>query len=155
MGTALRWTWIPIASVIAWYVALFLGIVLLSIATSIATYFCPESEMISDTCVAPWFRVVEAGIFCFSTALSAVFVITAAVLVAPAAKALIAWLAFAIGSIVALIFALGTWAWGMFASAVIAGLFTAFILARFQKRAAAKNKIVEDEIDSQDPALMR
>jgi hypothetical protein len=121
---------------------LFLGITLLGIAES----FCPADEMISGTCVAPWFRLVESGIFCFSTALSAVFVVAAAVLVAPAEKLLIAWLAFAIGSIVAFVFALETWAWGMFASAVIAGLFTAAILARFQKRDFAKKKIVEDEI---------
>jgi hypothetical protein len=142
MGTALRWVLTPIASISAWYVALFLGIILLGIAES----FCPTDEMVSGMCVAPWFQVVESGIFCFSTALSAVFVVSSAYFVAPAGKVLIAWLAFFIGAIVAFIVALGTSTWGMFASAVIAGLLTAVILSRYQERRAAKDKIVEDEI---------
>lgn len=142
VATALRWALTPVASVGGWYVALILGIMLLEIAQS----FCPADETISGMCVAPWFRAVESGIFCFSTALSAVFVIGAAVLVAPAGKVLIAWLAFLIGSIVACVFALATSAWGMFASAVIAGLFTAFLFSRFQKRMAAKRKTAENDI---------
>ncbi len=142
MGTALRWVLTPIASIAAWYVALFVGIIMLGIAES----FCAADEMISGMCVAPWFRAVESGIFCSSTAMSAVFVVTAAFSVAPAAKARIAWLAYFIGAIVAFIFALGTSAWGMFASAVIAGLFTAFVLSKSQKRGVARHKIVDDEI---------
>jgi hypothetical protein len=142
MGSVLRWVLMPVASIAAWYVALFLGILLLNIAES----FCPADEMISGICVAPWFRAVESGIFSFSTALSAVFVVAAAFFVAPAGKVLVAWLALSIGSIVAFIFALGTSAWGMFASAVIAGLFTMFLLSRLQKKMTEKIKIIEDEI---------
>jgi hypothetical protein len=139
MGTALRWALIPVASIVAWHIALLCGITLLSIAET----FCPADEMISGSCVAPWFQAVESIIFCASTALSATFVVAAAFLVAPTQRVLIAWLAFTIGSIVAFFFALGTSAWGMFISAVIAGLFTALVLSKFPMRKAAKVKIDE------------
>ncbi len=142
MVTTIRWALIPIASIVAWYLALVLGIVLLSIAE----WFCPADELISGACVAPWFRAVESGIFGTSTALSAVFVVAAAFLAAPAAKVLIAWIAFSIGSIVAFVFAMGASAWGLFASAVTAGLFTAVVLSRFQARTAARTRIDEAEI---------
>jgi hypothetical protein len=79
MGTGLRWILTPVASISAWYLALFSGIMLLTIAES----YCPADEVISGTCVAPWFRAVESGIFCFSTALSAVFVVASAFFPSP------------------------------------------------------------------------
>jgi hypothetical protein len=122
--TVFRWLLIPFACVAAWYVALFVGIFLLSVAES----FCPADEMVSGMCIAPWYRTVEAAIFCFSTALSAVLVVLAAFVVAPHEKATVAWIAFAVGVVVAFYFAIMTSAWPLFASALLAGLITVSVL---------------------------
>ena len=126
MNKTLRWLLLPVACVAAWYVALFVGIVLLSVAQA----FCPSNEMVSGMCIAPWYRPVETGIFCLSTALSALFVVTTAYFVAPTARVLVAWLAFGTGCIVALYFVLSTSAWPVFASAVAAGLVEVLLLSR-------------------------
>lgn len=142
MGTALRWVLVPVASIGAWSMATFIGFIMLGVAES----FCPADEWEWDMCTAPWFETAELCIYCSSTALSAIFVVAAAFFVAPAGKAVVAWLAFALGSVVALVFALGTWAWGMLASAVFAGLLTAVVLSTYHGRRAAKSKLVKGEI---------
>jgi hypothetical protein len=121
-----RWLLLPFASIGAWYVAIIIGIVILSIAES----FCPEDQQVSGMCVAAWWKPVETCIFCFSTGLSAFLVVATAFFVAPAARGQVVWLAFGIGSETALFFALGTAAWGMFASAVATGFLTALALSR-------------------------
>jgi hypothetical protein len=126
MNKTLRWVLLPVACIAAWYVAFFVGLVLLSVAES----FCPSDQMVSGLCTAPWFRTVQAGIVCFSTALSAALVVTAAFVTAPAARVLVAWLALGLGSIVALYFAVATSAWALFASAVAAGLLAVVLLTR-------------------------
>ena len=50
----------------------------------------------------PWWRFVETGIFCFSTGLSAVLVVTAGFFIAPVARVTVAWLIYGIGSVIAL-----------------------------------------------------
>jgi hypothetical protein len=129
MATIARWALVPIASVSAWYLALFIGIVLLVIAESTALHFCSPDEVVSDQCHAPWFLVIQAGIFCISTALSAVFVVAAAYFAAPHHRTLVAWLAFAIGTVTAIVFAVTMPAWNMGASAIAAGLATAAYLS--------------------------
>jgi hypothetical protein len=126
MFKTLRWLLIPVACIAAWYVALVVGIVLLGVAES----FCPSDQTVSGSCIAPWFPAVETGIFCFSTALSAVLVVTAAFFVAPAARVLVVWLTFGTGGVVALYMAAATSAWAMFASAMASGLVAVLLLTR-------------------------
>lgn len=128
-----RWILLPVASIASWYVALFIGLFVLGIAES----FCPEDQVVSGTCSAPWWKTLEASIFCFSTGLSAFLVVLTAFFVAPSARAAVAWLAFGIGGVTALFFAMGTSAWGMFASAIVTGFFTAHVPARSRFSIAA------------------
>src|SRR5712691_9696202 len=93
----LRWILVPVVCVAVWFVAFFLGLFILRYAAS----FCPKDQMVSGICTAPWWRPVEKIIFYFSIGLSAILVVTAGFFVAPAARAVVAWLVFGIGSIVA------------------------------------------------------
>jgi len=90
----------------------------------------PPEKMISGICTASWFPFAEKGVFCFSTALAAFLVVVGAVIPAPAWRREIAWIAFALGSVVALAMAVEGSLWGEFGSAVLAGGLTSFFLAR-------------------------
>lgn len=129
----MRWFVLPFACIAAWYVAFFIGLVILSIAES----FCPEDQQVSGMCVAPWWKPVETCIFCFSTGLSAFLVIVTAYLVAPTARVEVAWLAFGIGAMTAIFFAAGVMEMAvlwMCASAIVTGFLTALVLTRFSNR---------------------
>ena len=134
---ALRWILMPVACVAAWYVAFFIGLFILSAAES----FCPKGQMVSGMCTAPWWRPVEKSIFCFSTGLSTILVVTTGFFVAPAARAFVAWLVFGIGSIVAFWMAAGGFAWAECISAIAAGLLTAFLLARSRYARLPNNSV--------------
>jgi hypothetical protein len=146
MIQSVRWLLTPVACVAAWYVALIVGGILLEVATA----FCPKDQMISGSCMAPWYPAVVAAIFCFSAALSAVLVVTTAVFAAPNARAVAAWLAFAIGAIVALWAAVRTSAWREFASAIAAGLLAAVLLARsrFARVRGKPKQAVDADLES-------
>jgi hypothetical protein len=116
----------PVAAFAAWFAAMLIGIIALRLAESL----CPENQMVSGICTAPWWRPLEAGVFCFTSGLSAVLVVMAAFFVAPAARVFVAWLAFGVGSIVALWMAAEGAAWAECASAIAAGLPTSLLLAR-------------------------
>jgi hypothetical protein len=122
----LRWILIPIACFAAWHLAVIVGIFILSTAE----LFCPRDHISTDMCMAPWWQFVETGIFCFSTGLSAVLVVMAGFFIAPAARVQVAWLIYGVGSIIALYMAAMTSAWYMFASAIVAGVLTTFLLTR-------------------------
>ena len=134
----LRWLLLPVACVIAWYLACFVGISLLSFAES----FCPEDQMVSGSCVAPWWPQVEAAVVGVSTALSATLVVASAFFVAPGVRSRIAWLVFAVGSAVAFWMAYQTSAWKECASAVVAGFATAFFLSRFARKTTPGLRLV-------------
>lgn len=126
MMNKLRWVSLPVACILVWYMALVVGIFTLEFAGS----FCPQDQMVSGMCMAPWWSSIEASIFCFSTGLSAALIIISAFFIAPFARVLVAWLTFATGSIVALYMAFGASAWDMFASAICVGLLVTFLLTR-------------------------
>jgi hypothetical protein len=122
----LRWILMPVACVTVWFLAMVIGIIMLEIAESL----CPDDQMVSGLCDAPWWGPVEKGVFCFSTGLSAVLVVLAGFFVAPAARVIVAWIAFGAGSIVALWMAAGGSVWAECVSAIAAGLLTSFLLMR-------------------------
>ena len=126
MVSVLRWLLVIAAPILGWYIALVAGLLLLDFTES----WCPPEEMISGMCTAAWFPLASNAVFCFSTALAAVLVVAGAVLAAPSRRRQVAWTAFALGSVVALALAAAAVAWAEFASAVLAGGLTAFLLAR-------------------------
>lgn len=123
----LRWILIPVACITAWYAAFVIGLLILNMAEA----FCPKDQMVSGICTAPWWRVVEKSIFCFSAALSAIFVLLSGFFVAPTARNGVAWLVFVLGSMLALWLAVDIGSmWLECVCAIAAGLSTAFLLTR-------------------------
>jgi len=86
----LRWILVVPAAAVAWHVALFAGIAVLAVFERHCNALTPECSSLA----------LDIAVFC-GASLSAVFVITAAVFVAPSRKRTIAWLALLGGAIVA------------------------------------------------------
>ena len=123
---ALRWILLPIVCIAAWLAALFAGI----LAHSIAESFCPAEQMISGMCVAPWFETLHTWLIRFFSAFAAALVISSAYFIAPAARPLVAWIAFGAGAAYALWLAVVASAWGEFVAAGAGGLATVLLLTR-------------------------
>ncbi len=121
-----RWILVPLAAAAGWYAAFVGGIALLTAAKA----FCPPDQMVSGSCVATWWQPVETVIFCFSTALAAVLVVGAAFLAAPSHRRQVAWIVFGGGGLVAVWMMIETGKYWAGASALAAGLATAWWLAR-------------------------
>lgn len=122
----IRWILVPVTCILAWHLAVVLGLFLLRFAES----FCPEEQMVSEMCTAPWWRTLEKGIFCFSTGMAAILVVAVGFFIAPGVRKLVVWIVFALGSIVALWMAVASATWAECVSAVGAGLLTSLLLAR-------------------------
>jgi hypothetical protein len=90
--------------------------------------------VVSGACTAPWFRAVEAVIFCFSAALAAFLVVALPSVIAPRWRSFVALAAFAAGLMVAINFAVYTGAIAEFVSAVVTGLATLLGIVRFERR---------------------
>lgn len=124
MSRQFRWAAVIPSAIVAWFVALFIGMAL----NAIATKFCPADHLISGHCKAPWFSYVDRGIILFSVALSAVLTVVAPAVVAPTHRVTVAWVAFVIGAVAAI--AIG---WGMaveIGTAIGAGMVVAMVVSR-------------------------
>ena len=89
--------WIGIAAMgyLGWILSLVVGFVSYQIALS----FCPEDQMESGICMAPWFDVVERSIELGTIGLSAFFVVLFSVLAASTSrKPLASVLSFLVGA---------------------------------------------------------
>ena len=121
---ALRWLAVVPAALAGWYLALASGILLHSLATSL----CPDALLVSGMCTAGWFEWLEQGIFAFTAALAAFLVVWLAVLCCPSTgpgtKARVAAIAFALGALVAIVFAAKLHIWLAPLAALISGLVT-------------------------------
>ena len=98
----IRWVLIPVAVCGAWLAAIGIGVAIFSALESL----CPESQMVSGMCIAPWRPSVDEVSFAFSAAVAAVNVVLAASLTAPRARRRVASITYAIGLLVAIAFAL-------------------------------------------------
>jgi hypothetical protein len=136
-----RWILLPIVCIAAWFGAFFAGIV----AHSVAEFFCPANQIVSGTCVAPWFETLNTWLIRFFSAFAAALIIASCYVTAPAARALVAWVVFGVGAVYALWIAIVSWAWGEFVAAGIGGTATVLLLTRGQNtfrrtsRAAPQN----------------
>ena len=133
----LRWMAVVPAGILGWYLALLVGLALLSGAKRL----CPAESMVSGACMAPWFRPVEAAVFALSAALAATLVVLLPVVAAPGRRSAVAWVAFAVGLLVAVYFLVHTAAWREFGSAVAAGLLTVVGVVRGERGRAAKPRL--------------
>lgn len=127
MAHTIRWILILPAAVASWYAALFLGLAMYRGLES----FCPEDQMVSGHCFAPWFSAATDVLFAFGAALAAVLVMVSCTWVAPTHKRPVAIATFAVGAMVAMFLGRGS-SQGMasMVAAILAGAVTLAILLR-------------------------
>jgi hypothetical protein len=113
----LRWLFLPVACFAAWWVAFLIAILISAVAHTV---------WIHDDKLS--LHPVVDALVCFGAALAAIFVILAAYFVAPSARNWVVWVAFALGALIAVWFAIETAAWPAFAAALVAGCLTAIWL---------------------------
>jgi hypothetical protein len=96
----LRWIGITFIAYLGFGLALLIGFTLHSVATA----FCPEADMVSGMCYAPWFPWVERGIMLLSAALAGCFVVLFAAAAAERSqRRTAAFVAFAFGATCAML----------------------------------------------------
>lgn len=122
----IRWLLTLPMAVVGWYIAIIVGMLLLSVAES----FCPPEAMVSGACTASWFPTVSRLVFCLATGLAAALVVLLPTLVAPRGRRRVAWIAFGLGLFAALLMAGAVKAYAEFASAVFAGTLAALWVSR-------------------------
>lgn len=125
-----RWIAAIPAAVAGWWLVVFAAIALHGLAFS----FCPPDDVVSGACVAPWFSRFETGLVYASVALSAVLVVVLPAVVVPAHRALIAWIAYIAGAVVAV--SIGRSATHIVV-ALAAGLVAAVVVSKVYARSAA------------------
>ena len=128
-----RWIMVIPAAIIGWWIAIIFGLLL----TNIPGYFCPPELLVSDLCMTSWYGPVMSGIMILAAALSAVLTLLFAVLTAPGKRDLVAIAIFLAGSIYATYFAFSISAWAEYTGAIVAGLFTLFLLIKKYGRRVA------------------
>ena len=98
----LRWVLVPAAAVAAWAASLFVGVILHDAATGL----CPESQMVSGACVAPWWPYADVAVLCISAAFAAATIVLASALTAPSHRPTVAVIVFGLGCVVAVFLAI-------------------------------------------------
>lgn len=127
MAHTIRWILILPAAVAAWYAALLTGLAMYLGVES----FCPEDQMISGHCAAPWFSTATDALVAFGAALAAVLVMVSCTWMAPAHKRPVAIATFAAGAIVAVVLGGGSsLSLAPRVAAILAGAVTLAILLR-------------------------
>jgi hypothetical protein len=99
MNIWVRWLMVAPASLLAWVVTLFVGIFF---SAYVETLLCPPEDFISGYCDNEMVRTTVNLVFSVFAGLSAVAVILAAVVTAPANKTYVAWVSLVIGSAIAI-----------------------------------------------------
>jgi hypothetical protein len=97
----MRWALIPVAIGGAWLASIGIGVAIFSVLG----HTCPESQMVSGVCVAPWWPYAEEACLSLSAAIAAANVVLAASLTAPGGRRRVAWITYSVGLLVAWIFA--------------------------------------------------
>jgi ABC-type antimicrobial peptide transport system permease subunit len=128
--TIIRWILLVPGAILAWYVALFLGIVALDIRDSL----CPSEYMVSGMCTGLFGKITFDTLMVFFSGISALLVVIASTLIAPTNKGIVAITAFVVGSVVASVFLFGSdfELWKEFVSAITVGGATCYFIVRKQ-----------------------
>ena len=93
-----RWLLILPVAVVAWYVALVAGVGMYVGIESL----CPESQVVSGECMAPWFGKAALAVVTFGAALAALLIMIACTWVAPEYKRQVAIATFSVGAVFAI-----------------------------------------------------
>jgi len=126
----IRWLLIFPICILGWYLAFYLGL----LAHGLVWSLCPADQIISGSCVAPWFRVAENSLFVLFTGVSAIFVISLAYLIAPSHKKNTAITALVLGSLVATFMLFKTGAWAGYFSALVCGILSVWMVSGIGRR---------------------
>jgi hypothetical protein len=121
-----RWVLLIPAAVAAWFVGLFLGIALLGVLARM----CPENQMVSRMCTAPWYDGASTAAIAFGAAMAAVFIMIACTAIAPTHKRVAAVCTFACGVLVAAAMGVSSGEYVALVAAVVAGAVALWILLR-------------------------
>ena len=97
MSPALRWLLLVPAAVAAWLLAVLLATVLLGGLRRL----CPDRQVVSGMCVAPWFGPASDAVVALGAALAAIFVLRAVTVTAPSHKKFVAVVAYLAGALIA------------------------------------------------------
>ena len=130
MDQSFRWLLLIPACIAAWYLALIIGLWVLSVVAS----FCPPEFVVSGFCEADWYPTAEKVVIGFGVALSAFLVVLTAALVAPIQRVWASKAALAVGTVIAIFFAIGTGAYIALAAAVLAGTLGVMLVVAFVAR---------------------
>ena len=132
MKNWIRWAAVVPSAIIAWYLAFVLSIFAVAAVGSI----CPSAAKVSGMCTAPWYLPVERAVTLGGIGMSAVFVVAAASWVAPSHRRAVAWVAFALGAVVALLMGreFGGDASAQVGSALIGGVVAAVLISVFLRK---------------------
>ncbi len=93
----IRWVLVPPSALFGFYLAFFGSLYLLGLMER----FCPEEEIISETCMAQWYLLAENAMISFGAALAAVFVVLFPSLLAPNYRFRVAVMAYCLGALAA------------------------------------------------------
>ena len=126
--TIFRWILLIPGAVLAWYLALFLGL----LANSLRKSLCPDEYMISGMCTGLFGEITLDVLLVLFSGISAFFVVGSSALIAPAHKGAVAIAAFLIGGGVAGFFLVDSQfvAWMEFVSAITFGAATCYFVVR-------------------------
>lgn len=104
--------------------------------TVIGSRLCPRGQMISDMCLAPWFRWVEFAIACAGVGLGAALVVALPAMIAPSEKSTVAGFMFWTGATLAMVLGLMGGV-GLFVPSAVAMLTGWWVRQRWPERAMA------------------
>jgi hypothetical protein len=122
----IRWLLVLPAAYLAWGVALLFGMLLHGAAQSL----CPDDQMVSGMCTAPWSPQVDRIVTCLGAGTAAALILISSTLMAPSHRLTVAWVTLGIGVFSATGFALLIGAWLELISAITAGVLALWWLRR-------------------------
>lgn len=126
MIQTIRWI-LTFSSAIAGY---FLAFLLAAISYEVAESFCPNSQFVSEHCIAPYMNIFEdVSVVVFPT-VAALLVVWLPYIFAPKHKMVVAASCYVIGVGVAVYFAISTQLWVTLVSAILSAGLLVWYLAR-------------------------
>jgi len=117
VARVLRWVLVPVAALAAWGASILVGLILHGLATGM----CPESEMVSGACVAPWWPYADAVVLVVAAAFAAAAIVLACALTAPTHRPRVAVVVYVLGAVWAVVLAVAGAAYVALPSACASG----------------------------------
>ena len=117
VARAFRWLLVPVAALGAWGASILVGLLLHGVATGV----CPDYQMVSGACVAPWWPYADAVVLVLAGAFAAASILLACALTAPTHRPQVAVVVYVIGAVYAVILAIAGAAYAALPSACASG----------------------------------